>query len=211
MSKPKWVLLVLFIAIAIVIGAALVMRGMIRHGFSARDRPSAAEAFLAHRMRHWAVPASARKMKNPFSDSAEAVAAGRMHFADHCALCHGNDGRGKTEIGQNLYPKAPDMWGVETQSLSDGEIFYIIKNGVRLTGMPAWGENTPEDDRGSWHLVSFIRHVPWITPKELEEMKTMNPVSPMEMKEEKDIDNFLEGGDSPSPSPQSKPAAKHGY
>ena len=88
-----------------------------------------------------------------------------MHFADHCASCHGNDGRGKTEIGQNLYPKAPDMWGEETQKLSDGELFYIIKNGVRLTGMPAWGKDTPKDDRQSWHLVAFIRHVPWITRK----------------------------------------------
>jgi Cytochrome c. len=209
MWKPKWVLLVLFIAI--VIGAALVMLGMIRHGFSARDQPSAAEAFLARRMRRWAVPASARKMKNSFSDSAEAVAAGRAHFADHCASCHGNDGRGKTEIGQNLYPKTPDMWGRETQSLSDGEIFYIIKNGVRLTGMPAWGQDTSEDDRASWHLVSFIRHVPWITPKELEEMGTMNPVNPMEMKEEKKIEDFLEGDESSTPSSQQKPAAKHGH
>lgn len=209
MSKPKRILLGLFLAI--VIGAAVVLRGMISHGFSARDQPSAVEAFLAGRMRHWAVPANARKMTNPFVDSAEAVAAGRMHFADHCALCHGNDGRGKTEIGQNLYPKAPDMWGKQTQSLSDGELFYIIKNGVRLTGMPAWGEDTPDDERGSWHLVSFIRHVPWITPKELEEMKTMNPVSPMEMKEQKEIEDFLEGDESPNPSPQPKPAAKHGH
>jgi mono/diheme cytochrome c family protein len=187
MSKPKWVPLALSIAIAILIGGALVFHGMIRHGFSARDKPSAAEAFLARRMRRWAVPAKARKMKNPFSDSAEAVAGGRMHFADHCALCHGNDGRGKTEIGQNLYPKTPDMWGRETQSLSDGEIFYIIKNGVRLTGMPAWGQDTP-DDQQSWHLVAFIRHLPWITPKELEEMKTMNLVSPDELKKEKKND-----------------------
>lgn len=199
MSKPKWVLLVLFIAI--VIGAALAFRSMIRHGFSARDKPSAAEAFLAQRMRRWAIPANARKMKNSFSDSAEAVASGRAHFADHCASCHGNDGRGKTEIGQNLYPKAPDMWGKETQSLSDGELFYIIKNGVRLTGMPAWGEDTAEDDRASWHLVSFIRHLPWITPKELEEMKAMNPVSPMEMEEGEAEKEFLEGsGKSASPS-----------
>ena len=209
MWKPKWVLLVLFIVI--VVGTAFVFRSMIRHGFSARDHPSAAEAFVAHRMRHWAVPAKAREMKNPFADSAEAVAAGRMHFADHCALCHGNDGRGKTEIGRNLYPKVPDMWAKETQELSDGEIFYIIKNGVRMTGMPAWGEDTPEDDVSSWQLVSFIRHVPWITPKELEEMKTMNPVNPMEMKEEKDIDTFLEGGDSESPPPRQKRAARHGH
>ena len=209
MSKTKWVLLVL--VAGIVFATALVFRGMVRHGFSARDQPSAAEAFLAQRMRHWAVPARARKMKNPFADSAEAVAAGRMHFADHCATCHGNDGRGKTEIGQNLYPKAPDMWGKETQGLSDGEIFYIIKNGVRMTGMPAWGEDTPEDDVSSWYLVSFIRHVPWITQKELEEMGTMNPVNPMEMKEEKQIESFLEGDEDSTPPPQQKPAVKHGH
>ncbi len=209
MSKPKRVLLILFTVI--VIGAALAFSSMIRHGLSARDKPSSAEAFLAQRMRRWAIPANARKMKNSFSDSAEAVEAGRMHFADHCATCHGNDGRGKTEIGQNLYPKAPDMWGKETQSLSDGELFYIIKNGVRLTAMPAWGKDTPEDDRQSWHLVSFIRHMPWITEKELEEMKGINPISPMEMNEEKEIDNFLEGGESPSLSPDQKPAAKHGH
>jgi mono/diheme cytochrome c family protein len=162
-------------------------------------------------MRHWAVPSKSRSLKNPFADSAEAVAAGRMHFADHCALCHGNDGRGKTEIGQNLYPKAPDMWGKQTQSLSDGEIFFIIQNGVRMTGMPAWGQDTPEDDRASWHLVAFIRHLPRLTQKELEEMKALNPVSPTEMNEEKQIESFLEGDESPTPSPQQKPAAKDGH
>ncbi len=196
MSKAKRVLLILFVTIGI--GAALASRSMIRHGFSARDTPSAPEAFLARRMRRWATPENARKMTNPFADSAEAVAAGRMHFADHCASCHGNDGRGKTEIGQNLYPKAPDMWDKQTQSLSDGEIFSIIKNGVRLTGMPAWGEDTPEDDRTSWHLVAFIRHMPWISPKELEEMNQFNPKTPEEFREEEEVRKFLEGGEAAS-------------
>lgn len=192
MSKPRRIFIVLLIT-AILAGAIVFVR-MIRHGFSARDRPSAAEAFLAHRMRHWAVPARARGLKNPLADSAEAVGAGRAHFADHCALCHGNDGRGQTEIGQNLYPKAPNMQGTETQSLSDGEIFYIIKNGVRLTGMPAWGHDTADGDQQNWQLVAFIRHVPWVTPKELEEMKALNPVSPMEKKEADEEKEFLEGG-----------------
>lgn len=199
MSKPKRIFIALLIAAAA--AGAIVFVNMIRRGFSARDRPSAAEAFLARRMRRWAVPAKSRSLKNPFADSAEAVAAGRMHFADHCASCHDNDGRGKTEIGQNLYPKAPDMWGKETQKLSDGEIFYVIKNGVRLTGMPAWGKDTPEDDRQSWQLVAFIRHMPWITEKELEEMKALNPVSSMEKKEAEEEKEFLEGsGKSASPS-----------
>jgi mono/diheme cytochrome c family protein len=196
MSKPKLAFLILVVTIGIV--AALALRSMIRHGFSARDTPSAPEAFLARRMRRWAIPENARKMKNPFSDSAEAVEAGRMHFADHCASCHGNDGRGKTEIGQNLYPRAPDMWDKKTQTLSDGEIFSIIKNGVRLTGMPAWGQDTPEDDRSTWHLVSFIRHLPWISEKELEEMKDMNPKTPEEFREDEEVRRFLEGGEAVS-------------
>jgi mono/diheme cytochrome c family protein len=179
---------------------------MIRRGFSARDQPSSVEAYVARRMRQWAIPATAKKMRNPFADSAEAVMGGRAHFADHCASCHGNDGRGRTEIGQNLYPKAPDMRGKDTQSLSDGELFYIIKNGVRLTGMPAWGKETAEDDQASWHLVSFIRHLPWITPKELDEMEALNPVSPMELKEREAEERFLEGT---AESPRSRPTAVH--
>ena len=199
MSKAKRITIALVLVLAI--AGAIAFVGMIRHGFSARDKPSTIEAFLAHRMRHWAVPAKARALKNPYADSAEAVAGGRAHFADHCALCHGNDGRGITEMGQNLYPKAPDMWSRETQSLSDGEILFIIKNGVRLTGMPAWGHETGDDDRENWHLVSFIRHLPWVTPKEIEEMKALNPVSPMEMKESEAEKQFLEGsGQSASPS-----------
>ena len=138
-------------------------------------------------------------MKNPVPRSPEVLAKGMAHFADHCAICHGNDGRGQTEIGRNLYPKAPDMTAPPTQSLSDGEIFFIIKNGVRLTGMPAWGEDAPEDDTDSWHLVHFIRHLPEITADELEEMKGLNPKSPDELDEEKDEERFLEG----------QPATKH--
>ena len=66
--------------------------------------------------------------------------------ADHCATCQANGGSGQTEIGQNLYPKAPDMRLPRTQNLRDGEIYYIINNGVRLTGMPAWGESHQAED-----------------------------------------------------------------
>ena len=78
--------------------------------------------------------------------------------------------------------------------LSDGELFYIITNGVRLTGMPGWGD--PHDARGNkqtWHLVHFIRHLPKLTPAELERMKQMNPISPAERKEKDEEDEFLSG------------------
>jgi hypothetical protein len=185
--------------ISIAVVAALAAVGavtvalLLRRGLSARDEPTAIEAVLARTMRHLSMPSRARKMPNPVPLSAKVLEAGRGHFADHCATCHGNDGKGQTEIGKNLYPKPPDMTAVPTQSLSDGEIFLIVKNGVRLTGMPAWGEDTPEDDAASWHLVHFIRHLPKITEEELNEMESLNPKSPDEFREEEEQRQFLEG------------------
>lgn len=177
----------------VTVGGFLAMAGMLRHGLSARDEPMRLEAFLARRLRHWAVPRDQRNLKNPVPVTEASLAQGRAHFADHCALCHGNDGTGQTTIGRNLYPRAPDMTSSTTQSLSDGELFFIIKNGVRLTGMPAWGAETQEDDRESWRLVQFIRHLPEITEEELEEMKEMNPKTRSELAEEEKIRKFLSG------------------
>jgi mono/diheme cytochrome c family protein len=170
------------------------------HGVSARDQPTAAEVFVARRLRRWAVPRSEREAKNPVPLTSEVLARARAHFADHCASCHGNDGRGKTQIGQNLYPKAPDMTLADTQGLSDGEIFYIIENGIRLTGMPAWGEAGAHDATESWELVHLIRRFPKITSEELTEMESLNPKSPMEVKEEAETRKFLEGAEPSRPA-----------
>lgn len=182
------------IGLLIFLIAAIVGVGLfVQHGFSARDEPTAVEAFVARTLRRLSVPSSQRDAKNPVPLTPEVLAQGLAHFADHCAGCHGNDGRGKTTIGQNLYPKAPDMWARQTQSLSDGELFYIIKNGVRLTGMAAWGEDSAEDDLESWHLVHFIRHLPKITTEELAEMRELNPKTHAEWQQEKEERDFLEG------------------
>ena len=186
---------------AIALGGALVVFSLVRHGVSARDEPTALEAFIARRVRHWAVPRRAREMQNPVALTDGVLVEGRAHFADHCAICHGNDGRGQTPIGRNLYPKAPDMSLAETQSLSDGELFYIIHHGVRLTGMPAWGADDPDRDLDSWKLVHFIRHLPNITAAELEEMRALNPKTRKEFEEEEMARKFLgnEGGMPTSP------------
>ena len=193
--------LFLVIVIEVLIGGA-IGAWIVVHGVSAREAPTFFEEKMASLLRHYAVPHRMRSLRNPLPESPEAIAAGRMHFADHCASCHGNDGSGRTEIGRNLYPKPPDMRTVRTQSLSDGEIFAIIKDGVRLTGMPAWGDAAGHDDADNWKLVAFIRHLPKISPEEIEEMKRMNPVSPMEMDEDRQEKAFLEGeAASPNPVP----------
>lgn len=123
----------------LVISTASLIAWITTHGVCARDQPTAVEALLARSLRHAAIPRADRALINPVPLTHPGLDEGRMHWADHCALCHGNDGKGNTEIGRNLYPKAPDMTAPATQGLSDGELFSIIKNGVRLTGMPAWG------------------------------------------------------------------------
>jgi mono/diheme cytochrome c family protein len=178
-----------------VTGAVAVDR-FLAHGVSARDQPTALEAFVARRLRHLAVPRAPREAGNPLPLTPETLASARAHFADHCASCHGNDGRGRTPMGQSLYPKAPDMTLDDTQHMSDGALFWIIKNGVRLTGMPAWGKDTPDDARQTWELVHLIRHLPKITPEELREMEALNPRSPKEIEEELQMKRFLEGGDA---------------
>jgi mono/diheme cytochrome c family protein len=186
---------------AIALGALLAVAGMLMHGVSARDEPTVLEALMARSLRHLAVPRAARGMENTVPLTDEVLVRARAHFADHCALCHGNDGKGETPIGRNLYPKAPDMTSPATQSLPDGELFYIIKNGVRLTGMPAWGDDTPESDQQSWELVHFIRHLPQVSPEELERMQGLNPRSRGDWEEEEEIRKFL-GGEEEVPSRQ---------
>ena len=190
MTQRGWavagrILLALLVLTLAAAAAAIVFA--IRGGISARGAPTATEAMLARTVRHFAVPISARNLRNPVARTPDALREGRDHFADHCSTCHANDGSGKTEMGPNFYPRVPDMRRSGTQNLTDGELFYIIRNGVRLSGMPAWsGDHEAADD---WKLVHFIRHLPQITPAELEEMKQMNPMTPQERDEQK----FLEG------------------
>ena len=133
-------------------------------------------------------------MTNPVASSPETVRAGMDHWADHCATCHGNDGRGQVSVGRGLFPPAPDMQAPATQDLSDGALFYAIKQGVPLTGMPAWSTGTANGERESWELVAFIRHLPQITPEELTEMEALNPRSEADLERERQIDDFLSGG-----------------
>ena len=185
-------------AIIVAAGALLVLQG---RGVSSRPEPSGIEKRAALFMRSWLTPSTYKGLKNPVSDTQEHFIAAREHFADHCATCHANDGSGNTEIGKSLYPKAPDMRLSRTQQLSDGEIFYFIENGVRLTGMPAWGTGTPEGERSSWQLVNFIRRLSKLTADDLAEMEKFNPTSRAAIEEEKKIDDFLNGGNPPPVDP----------
>ena len=144
-------------------------------GLSARPAPGAIETRLARTVRRLAVPRDMRERTNPFASSPDVMGKVRNHYARYCATCHANDGSGDTQMGRNLFPRAPDMRQAATQDLSDGELFHVIEHGVRFTGMAAWGDGSPTGEELGWKLVQFIRQLPKLTPEDLEQMKELNP------------------------------------
>jgi mono/diheme cytochrome c family protein len=177
-------------------------------GLNARGEPGRLETFVALRLRNAIIGWHARNLANPVERSPDVIAAGRAHFADHCATCHANDGSGNTDYGRGMYPKPPDLRLQRTQDLTDGELFYIIENGVPLTGMPAFGTSEPSPDSATWHLVHFIRHLPDLSEPELTEMELLNPVPPSEWAAREEERRFL-AGDSDAPAPPTNPPHKH--
>jgi mono/diheme cytochrome c family protein len=170
-------------------------------GFSAKAEPHWMEVLLARQLRYLAIPLENRNLRNPVALTPEVLKEARAHFADHCATCHANDGSGQTKLGKNFYPKAPDLRLAETQDMSDGEMFFIIQNGIRFTGMPAWGTGDPSEDTDSWKLVHFIRHLPRLSKEELAEMKTLNPKTAHELEDEAAAERFLRGEDDAPSAP----------
>ena len=182
---------------------------VVRKGFSALDEPGSLEIATAKMMRDLAVPKDWKDLKNPQQATPENIREGMEHFADHCAGCHANNGSGDTFVGKRLYPRTPDMRS-KTQKMTDGEIYYTIENGIRLTGMPAFGSKDNKNSVASWNLVLFIRHLPQLTPAEEAEMKKYNPVNPQEAKEDKADEDFLKGKDSKDPKqPEQKEEHHH--
>jgi mono/diheme cytochrome c family protein len=95
-------------------------------------------------------------------DKPEKLALGLEHFAAHCAVCHGGPGVPKGDIGKGLYPPAPDLAHSSTQ-LSEAEMFWVIKNGIKMTGMPAWADHSDEE---IWATVAFLKKLPGMTPED---------------------------------------------
>src|SRR5260370_42131722 len=154
------VLLIPLMAVALAIVAAACL---LHTGLSSRATPTFLEAMLARNARHMAIPARARKQQNPIPASPDNLRDARLHFADHCAICHGNEGTGDTPIGKGLYPKPPDLRAEDTQKLSDGELFWIIENSVRFTGMPPFRGSHGSGERSS-ERARFITQPPPPSP-----------------------------------------------
>ena len=97
--------------------------------------------------------------KNPVPDTPAAVAEGKGHFQHHCQICHGMDGHNTgVPFADSMSPEVADLGSKDVQEYSDGQMKWIIDNGIRLTGMPGWKDILDDDEK--WKVVLFLRHLP---------------------------------------------------
>jgi mono/diheme cytochrome c family protein len=187
-TTPRWLL---WAAALVATGAVVLLLVLHGHGISAARTPSALEERAAVAAWRFLVPAHVKAETNPVAESDAVLTAAAEHWADHCAVCHASDGRGSTKLSRHMYPPVPDFRSARIQTLTDGELFYAIEQGMPWTGMPAWTTGTDEGARESWALVRFIRHVPNLTPAEVTRIDALMPRSPADLKQEQDIEDFL--------------------
>lgn len=155
------------ILVVLLVGAAGFWFAVLPGLSAARQEPSRVETTLAGWLLHASVPASAKNAVNPLGAHPDpaALTAGHDLYTAKCETCHAFDGGGRSEIGGNVFPRAPVLRAALAH-MRDGEIFYHVRNGIRNTAMPAW--NFP--DRQIWQLVSYLRTLPAIAPRKQQDI-----------------------------------------
>lgn len=149
--------IVLFLLLAALVTFAL------RFDLSALPEPGQFETALATRAKRVLIGRSSRHgipLQPPISPAG--LAEGEARYGVECAACHGMDGHTLTDSGRWMYPRAADLTSPSVQEYSDQELFWIIKNGIRLSGMPAFGRVEP--DERIWRIVQYLRTMPPKSP-----------------------------------------------
>jgi mono/diheme cytochrome c family protein len=141
----------------LILGLMSAMLGALFAGCTADKHPSPGETNLANAAKDVVIPLEAGKKTNPLPETNEVVSQGQEVFLGNCAQCHGPNGRGDANIGRSMDPPAMDLSSPHVQHWSDAELFWIIQNGVRLTGMPSWRSSISENE--TWQLARFIHNL----------------------------------------------------
>jgi mono/diheme cytochrome c family protein len=153
MKRLLWIAVTLFVLM--LVGGVMASQ----FNLSALPEPSRTETLIATKAKHLLVRRASRAGVPPAPSFTRAsIEEGDKLFGTECSECHGNTGRKPTDAGRWMYPRAADLGSVEVQKYSDQELFWIVKSGVRLSGMPAFGR--VESDEHIWDLVHFVRTLP---------------------------------------------------
>lgn len=139
------------------------------HGFSSRPQPSEVETDVAMKLQDSSIPDRYEKMTNPLSAKGVDLIEAGGHYEEHCAVCHADNGSGDPKFHGIMYPRPTDLRSDDTQQMSDGELYYVVKNGIRWSGMSAFGR-PGDDDEHAWKIVAYVRHLPKLTPAEQQQV-----------------------------------------
>ena len=164
-SWNAWYWLVVWLLLLIAAVAVTIYEGLYN---VAADVPHTQPVYwLVETLRERSVAARARDIVVPSNlDDANRISKGAGQYADMCSGCHLAPGMKRTEISQGLYPRPPELR--HKTDLTAAEQFWIVKHGVKMTAMPAWG--VTHDDELLWDVVAFVRKLPELTPEQYQTM-----------------------------------------
>jgi mono/diheme cytochrome c family protein len=167
--KNKRMALLSFVAgILVALFAPLILLAMGAINMGADAEPGFIERTIAPWALDRAVAAHATKEKNPFAGNSAAIGVGLKHFRENCLMCHGAPDVEAAELSKGINPPAPPL-EMEESDTPDGELFWVIKHGIRMTAMPAFGPSHTDEE--IWKLVAFIRHLPDLTAQEQDSLR----------------------------------------
>jgi len=155
------VLLAVLIGLIIVGGLAFIYSGVFDVAASTPHWPITSWVFDTVRTRSIKARASGIEAPPELHDPAK-VLVGFEHYAAHCAVCHGAPGVPKGDIGRSLYPPPRDL-AKSVQPYSPAELFWIVKHGIKMTGMPSWSDHSDEE---IWATVGFLEQLPAMSEQE---------------------------------------------
>lgn len=136
--------------------------------WSASAKPGAVETRIANHVRERWISIHANDQQNPVAPTSDNLARGREEYNAHCAACHAPDGSGRNRFEADFYPPIARLVG-DMQQMSDAEIYFVIANGVALSGMPAFGDrHRPEE---LWEIILWVRHLAHLTPDERKKIR----------------------------------------
>ena len=142
---------------------------------TARRKPLPLERVVANMAKDIVIPIEAHNAKDPVSPSAGTIETGQQIFLQNCALCHGPDGHGDTNLGTHMFPPAMDLTSPHVQHWTNGDLFWIIQNGISLTGMPSWSSSI--SPANTWKIAWFVHALPRLDAEQAQ-AASVSTVSP---------------------------------
>ena len=157
---------VLFVVLA---ASALIYAGVYDIAATTPHWPVARTILEMARLRSIMAHAAGIAVPSGLDDSAK-ILIGVEHYAAHCAVCHGAPGVPKGDIARGLYPPPPDL-AKAAPLYAPAELFWILKHGVKMTGMPAWNDHSDDE---LWATVGFLEKLPGMSEEDYAKLVTAN-------------------------------------